>query len=80
MVRMVHPTDMAIPECHDFATHQSFPVYIACMAVLLDNFAKATPYDYGFQMMDIEASMKAFPLMSLTAGVKYPRFPHLVCL
>ena len=25
MVRMAHPTDMAIPECHDFATHQSFP-------------------------------------------------------
>ena len=24
MVRMAHPTDMAIPECHDFATHQSF--------------------------------------------------------
>ena len=31
MVRMAHPTDMAIPECHDFATHQSFPKY---------NFAK----------------------------------------
>ena len=25
MVRMAHPTDMSIPECHDFATHQSFP-------------------------------------------------------
>jgi hypothetical protein len=24
-VRMAHPTDRANPECHDFATHQSFP-------------------------------------------------------
>jgi hypothetical protein len=25
MVRMADPAYMAIPECHDFATHQSFP-------------------------------------------------------
>jgi hypothetical protein len=25
MVRMAHPTDIALSECHDFATHQSFP-------------------------------------------------------
>jgi len=33
------------------------------MGVLLDSIAKATPYDYGFEMMDIEASLKAFPLI-----------------
>ena len=39
-----------------------------CMGVLLDSIAKATPYDYGLEMMDIEANLKAFPLISLTAG------------
>lgn len=50
------------------ATATAFAIPVVCMAVLLDNIAKATPYDYGLEMMDIEASLKAFPLISLTAG------------
>ena len=38
------------------------------MAVLLDNNIKATQYDHGSEMIDIETSLKAFPLISLTAG------------
>jgi CRP-like cAMP-binding protein len=34
----------------------------------LDNNAREKPYDYGFEMIDIEENLKAFPLMSLTAG------------
>ena len=33
MVCMAHPTDMAIAECHDFATHQGFPSIPAVAAV-----------------------------------------------
>ena len=38
------------------------------MTVLLDNMVKASPHDYGFEKMDIEASLKAFPLISLSSG------------
>jgi hypothetical protein len=43
-------------------------ISIAHITALLDNSSKSTPYDYGFEMIDIEASLNAFPLISLSAG------------
>ncbi len=37
-VRMAHPADMAIPECHEFATHQSFLTKLSVF-VLITGFS-----------------------------------------
>ncbi len=48
MVRMAHPADMAIPECHDFATHQSFPGL-----VILSGYQKKDPGSDALAGLDI---------------------------
>jgi hypothetical protein len=47
MVRMAHPTDIALSECHDFATHQSFPKKPAarCLFETLQPEYGKTPVD-----------------------------------
>jgi hypothetical protein len=56
MMRMAHPTDRALPECHDFATHQSFPKKPPARAFLKHcnlNTARRLLMQYGWHNINV---------------------------